>query len=340
MPWHGCRRLRKMHLDENLVSTVSLTLLSRYRFWRVTFWMFWGGTIFTTGWILRCVSSYYPSNLNIYIASTVFTYAGPPIFSAAEYNVLGRLLYYLPMHAPFNPGATVIFFIYLGATVEGLTAAGASIYATAHGANDAQVYVTGGTLISVALALQAAIECAFIAMVGLLHYRCARANTLPRNVRRLCIMLYGTSTFVLIRCIARAIASFDTESTTTCNRICQAVLFHEWYLYVFEAAPMVFYTYWINLVHPGRLLPSDKRQYLDPDGVTERIGPMWADKRTPWRKIADPLDVGGAITGKSKGEAFWLRSGDWEVAPRGSFSEGTATNVGRKSASGTVTWGR
>ncbi|KAK0970954.1 hypothetical protein LTS16_015722 [Friedmanniomyces endolithicus] len=309
----------------------------RYRFWRVNFWMFWGGTIFTTAWILRCISSFHRSNLNIYIAQTVFIYAGPPIFSAAEYNQLGRLMYYLPMHAPFNPGRTVTFFIHLGAMVEGLTAAGASLFATAHGANDMQQHVTGDRLISVALALQAAIECIFIAMVGLIHYRCARAGTLPRNVRQLCIMLYGTSTFVLIRCIARAIESFETETTTTCNSICHAVLFHEWFLYVFEAAPMVFYTYWINIVHPGRLLPSDKRRYLDPDGLTERMGPMWADTRSLWMKLADPLDIGGAITGNSKGEAFWLRPSDWEVAPGGSFSEGTATNVRSKSVSGTAT---
>ncbi|TKA70770.1 hypothetical protein B0A55_03727 [Friedmanniomyces simplex] len=311
----------------------------RYRFWRVTFWMFWGAAIFTTGWVLRCVSSYYPSNLNIYIAETVFIYAGPPIFSAAEYNVLGRLMYYLPMHAPFNPGRTIIFFIYLGATVEGLTTAGASLYATAHGVNDIAVYVRGGILISVALALQAAIECMFIAMVGLMHYRCVRAKTLPRNVRTLCIMLYGTSTFVLLRCIARAIESFSTETTTTCYSICQLVLFHEWYLYVFEAAPMVLYTYWINIVHPGRLLASDKHRFLDPDGVTERIGPMWVDKRSLREKIMDPFDFGGAMTGKSKREAFWLQPQDWEVAPGGSFARGTATNIRSKSAS-SMTAGR
>ncbi|KAK4539697.1 hypothetical protein LTR36_010460 [Oleoguttula mirabilis] len=305
----------------------------RYRFWRVTFWMFYGALIFTTGWILRCVSSYYPSNKSLYVAQTVFIYAGPPIFSAAEYNVLGRLMYYMPMHAPFNPGRTIIFFIYLGASVESLTAAGASLYATAHGVDDSQTYITGGTLISVSLALQAVIECVFISMVALMHYSGVKAKTLPRNVRTLCIMLYGTSTFVLLRCIARAIESFSTATTTHCNGVCRLVLFHEWYLYVFEAAPMVIYTFWLNLIHPGRLLPADKNRYLDPDGVTQRIGPLWIDSRSKWEKIMDPLDFGGAMTGTSKREAFWLQPERWVPAPGGSFAQGTATNVKTASTS-------
>ncbi|KAK4892176.1 hypothetical protein LTR27_009360 [Elasticomyces elasticus] len=300
----------------------------RYRFWRVTFWMFWAALVFMTGWILRCVSSYHPANRNISIAATVFIYAGPPIFSAAEYNVLARLMYYLPMHAPFNPGRALLFFIYLGSAVESLTAAGASLYATSRGGADKNALITGGTLISVSLALQAAVECIFISLVALMHYRCARAKTLPYNVRSLCFMLYGTSTFVLLRCIARAIESFSTETSTHCNGVCRLVLFNEWYLYVFEAAPMVLYTYWINLVHPGRLLPTDKHRYLDPNGVTERMGPMWVDQRSAREKLMDLLSLGVAMRGRiMTREAFWLQPEKWEVASGGSFAEGTATNV-------------
>lgn len=54
--------------------------------------MIWGGTVFTTGWVLRAISTYKPSNLNLYIAQYAFIYVGPPIYSAAEYSVLGRLL--------------------------------------------------------------------------------------------------------------------------------------------------------------------------------------------------------------------------------------------------------
>jgi hypothetical protein len=108
-----------------------LTSTSRYHYWRVIFFMFWGGAVFMSGWITRAISSHYPANLPLYISQTVLVLAGPPIYSAAEYNILSRLMNYLPMHAPLNPNRVVILYIYLGATVEGLTAAGATLMASA-----------------------------------------------------------------------------------------------------------------------------------------------------------------------------------------------------------------
>jgi hypothetical protein len=275
--------------------------------------MIWGGTVFTTGWILRTISTYNPSNLGLYIAQYVLIYAGPPIYTAAEYSVLGRLLRYLPMHAPLNPDRVMLLFIYLGAAVESLTAAGANLVATAKG-DTAQVH-SGSTLISIALVLQVFIELLFISMVATLHRRCVSAGIFPRNVRRLCIMLYGTSTLVFIRCIFRAIASFATLSaSSSCNDLCRTVLLHEWYLYVFEALPMLVYTCWINAIYPGTLLPRDRNVYLNPDGLAERRGPGWVDKRSPWQTFVDPLDIIGMIKGQQKYEKFWLEPEMWVTA--------------------------
>jgi hypothetical protein len=275
--------------------------------------MIWGGTVFTTGWILRTISTYNPLNLNLYIAQYVLIYAGPPIYTAAEYSVLGRLLRYLSMHAPLNPDRVVLFFIYLGAAVEGLTAAGASLVATAKG--DTKQAQSGSTLISIALVLQAVIELVFITMVATIHRRCVLVDTFPRNVCRLCIMLYGTSTLVFIRCIFRAIEAFATLSaSSTCNNLCRTVLFHEWYLYVFEALPMLIYTWWINAIYPGTLLPRDRNLYLDPDGLTERSGPGWVDERSRWETFVDPFDLVGTIKGQQRHEKFWLEPGKWMTA--------------------------
>jgi hypothetical protein len=275
--------------------------------------MIWGGTVFTTGWILRTISTYNPSNLSLYIAQYVLIYAGPPIYTAAEYSVLGRLLRYLPMHAPLNPDRVMLLFIYLGAAVEGLTAAGASLVATARG--DTAQAQSGSILISIALVLQAVIELIFIAMVAAIHRRCILARTWPRNVRRLCIMLYGTSTLVFIRCIFRAIESFAILSASfSCNDLCRTVLLHEWYLYVFEALPMLIYTWWINAIYPGALLPKGRNVYLDPDGLTERRGPGWVDKRSRWETFVDPFDLVGMIKGQHNHEKFWLEPEKWMTA--------------------------
>ena len=293
--------------------------------------MFWGGTVFTAGWVMRAILSYNPSNLNLYIAQQCLILAGPPIFAAAEYNILGRMMYYLPMHAPLHPGRLVYFFIYLGAGVEGLTGAGASLAATST-RGDLSQYKTGSTLISIALVLQAAVECVFISVVALMHQRAARAHMLSRNVRMLCVMLYGTSTLILIRCIFRAIESFATLNIITsspCTGICRVVSHQEWYLYVFEAVPMALYTIWLNVMHPGRYLQRNKCRYLDIDGKTERLGPGWIDQRPKWKTFVDPMDLTNTLKGEPKHEKFWLYAEQWPVASGGSLACGTASNTSK-----------
>jgi hypothetical protein len=296
--------------------------LSHYHFWRVTFFMVWGGAIFMSGWIMRTVSSYHTANIGFYSAQYVLILCGPPIYSAAEYNVLGRLMHYLPMHAPLNPSRVIYFFVYLGAAVEGLTAAGAAKQSVAK--DDKEKLRSGQNLVIVGLILQAVVESLFMTMVALMHYRAAVSNMLTKKVRNICIMLYGTSTLVLLRCICRAVEGFAVKQaldSTTCKGTCNNVLRHEWFLYAFEAAPMVLYTFWLNVMHPGRLLPRERNCYLDSEGI-ERLGPGWIDKRSPWMTFIDLFDVAG--TGHEK---FWLKPDDWPMVGGGSDEPGRSTNV-------------
>lgn len=143
---------------------------------------------------------------------------------------------------------------------------------------------------------------------------------LSSNVRALCIMLYGTSTLVLFRCIFRAIDSFATQSVieaSQCGSLCRLVSEREWYIYVFEATPMAIYTIWLNIMHPGRYLPRDKNQYLDLDGNTERIGPGWLDGRSKWQTFADPFDLVNTAKGHPAHEKFWLDAQRWPEVAKG-----------------------
>ena len=274
---------------------------------------------------MRCISSYHPDNLNIYIASSIFIYAGPPIYSAAAYNIVGRLMNYVPMHALLNPNRVLIFFVYLGAAVEAITAAGAAKNLTAEG--DIEEYKSGGALIAAGLVFQAVVECCVIGVVATVHARCSRARMLSSNVRILCITLYGTSTLVLLRCIFRAVEAFEMFDKIGCRENCGPILSHEWYLYAFELGPMLVFTWWMNALHPGRNLPRQKNRYLSPDGHTERMGPGWIDRRSTWETFADPLDLGGMIKGMPSHEEYWLREDEWPVCRDGSFAVGTATNT-------------
>lgn len=63
---------------------------SRYRAWRITFWMFYGGAAYAGGFITRSIFANNPSNKDLYMAQYILILCGPPIYSAAEYNVLAR----------------------------------------------------------------------------------------------------------------------------------------------------------------------------------------------------------------------------------------------------------
>ncbi len=176
------------------------------------------------------------------------------------------------------------------------------------------------------------VECVFISFIALMHHRASRARMLSPNVRALCIMLYGTSTLVLLRCIFRAIDSFATHTAIDaeqCGSLCRLITNQEWYIYVFEATPMAIYTIWLNVMHPGKYLPRDKFQYLDLDGKTERVGPGWTDHRSQWQTFADPFDIANTIKGTPAHEKFWLQAETWPMATGGSFAQGTASNATR-----------
>ncbi|KAG9232672.1 putative RTA1 domain protein [Amylocarpus encephaloides] len=301
----------------------------RYRYWRVTFFMFYGGAVFASGWILRVLSSYQTDNLNLYIAQYILILCGPPIYSAAEYNVLGRMMHYLPMHAPLNPSRVTYFFVYLGATVESLTAAGASLISNADARKSA--LRTGGTMVVISVILQAVVECLFMFMVAMMYNRCQKSKMLTPNLKNVCIMLFGTSILVLFRCVFRIVeyVSILKVLTSDCGSACvPPVLKNEWYIYAFEAAPMLLYTYWLNIMHPGRMLPSDSKIYLD-FNRQERVGPGWKDKRPLIMSFCDPFDLEGMIKGRSAAEKYWLRPDDWSLVDARTGKEQSGVQLAR-----------
>jgi len=289
--------------------------------------MFWAGAIFMTGWMLRSFSARRTTNLGLYVAQYMLVYLGPPIYSAAEYNILGRLMHYLPMHAPFHPGRVVYFFVYLGAAVEVLTALGAAEISASK--DDVALLRKGASLLAAAVVLQAIIELLFVSLVGRIHYQCAKAGMLTPNVRVVCITLYGTSALILLRCVFRAVEKFNilrVVSSGACGGTCDNIISTEWYLYAFEGAPMALYTLWLNVMHPGRFLPSSKKRFLGYDKV-ERIGPGWNDNRPKIMSLMDPLNFEAMIKRQPSHRKFWLEAENYLVASDGSFAKGTATNV-------------
>lgn len=233
-----------------------------------------------------------------------------------RYNVLGRLVQYLPMHSPLNPRRIMYFFIYLGAIVEGLTAAGGARMATAGDDNDR--LKSGASIVAGAAIMQILVESFFIFMVAQTHHRVVKSKMLTSSLRTVFIMLYGTSTLILVRCVYRTVEKFSivtTIDTARCDGSCATVLRQEWYFYVFEVAPMALYTLWLNVIHPGRFLPNSPNIYLGYDKL-EREAMGWVDKRSRFVTFMDPFDWAGLVTKRNSKDAFWERPDEFPIVEK------------------------
>lgn len=211
---------------------------------------------------------------------------------------------YLPMLAGLHPNRVLIFFVYVGAVVEGITAAGAAKRAAA--GLDIDKYKSWGT--------HRGRPCPPSSgrMSG--STRCGH-GTLPRRASE--HGAHATSECSASRDTAHQSLSCDAASfapskhsrcsiTSAASRTALLSSVNEWYLYAFELGPVLIFTYWLNLLHPGRFLLRNKSRYLGTDGRIERIGPGWIDHRSQWETFLDPLDIEGMIKGQPSHEKYWL----------------------------------
>jgi hypothetical protein len=56
----------------------------------------WATSVWIAGFVCRSISVYNVQAINIFIAQFVLILMGPPLYAAAEYFILGRLMAYLP----------------------------------------------------------------------------------------------------------------------------------------------------------------------------------------------------------------------------------------------------
>lgn len=289
---------------------VILTLLGAYQIYqsfvkyhwkKFGFTMTWATAVWIGGFVCRSISVYNVQNVNIFIAQFVLVLMGPPLYAAAEYFILGRLLAYLPYYAPIHPGRVFSTFIILSVIVESLTANGAANSAGAD-RGPAQRRI-GLACLKAALILQCCVEALFFSLVATVEYRCRKAKKFPHQIRAVFYVLYVTSFMILVRCVIRTVEGFEAASCDPDRKdpYCGPVSKNEVFLWVFEIANITLFVFLLAIFHPGKYLPRASEIFLDKvDMKTERVGPGFskADKRPLIVTIIDPFNFYGLITGK------------------------------------------
>lgn len=232
-----------------------------------------------------------------------------PVYEAANFLTLGRILYYIPYHSPIHPGRVFTTFLAVGVVIELFTANGGAL--SANQSNPESKRKTGDALLKTALILQLVLMVAFVSLILRFAYRCHKAGLLTRKLIRLLTVLLISCALITARTVFRTVEHFavvevwnNLEKVRKGEADIHPLIAEEWYFWVFEVAVMFCNTVMLNIFHPMTRLPRSNKIYLAPDGVTEIEGPGFKENRPTWLTFIDPFDISGMIMGR-KHERYW-----------------------------------
>ncbi|KAL2863666.1 putative RTA1 domain protein [Aspergillus lucknowensis] len=278
----------------------------KYRSWKVSGLLPWSALLFTIGFILRTIGAFGEwDNVPVYIASTVFLLAGPPVYEGANFLILGRILYYIPYMSPIHPGRVFSTFIGLLFFVEVLTANGAALVANTEATQGRRDI--GEALLKTALILQLVLMAGFVSLAATFHTKCCRAGVFNKKLKHVLTVLYISCVLIVTRTIYRTKEYFSVAGAHNWDDPVDVdpLIRYEWYFWFFEVVVMYCNTTMLNIFHPMRFLPRSNKIYLAKDGVTEIEGPGFDDPRPWFVTFIDPFDIVGLIFRKGKEDKYW-----------------------------------
>ncbi|KAK4452043.1 RTA1 domain-protein [Podospora aff. communis PSN243] len=278
-----------------------------YASWRITGLYVVCGIFFTAGFIVREMGAFDYGDIIKYIVQICLIYAAPPLLELANYNILGRILYYAPYHSPIHPGRVITTFALISVVIEALNGNGAALVANTSLPQWRQEI--GRNLLKAALLIQTAVIGLFLILAIVFHRRCARAGTLNSRLTNVLYTLYASTFLITTRTIFRvveyySIADFHFDDPDLDPSTLNPIIRYEWYFYVFEAGLMLINHVLMNVRPPRKYLPKSAKTYLKRDGVTEVTGPGYKDGRSFIVTVLDPFGIWGMLKGK-KQEKFW-----------------------------------
>lgn len=247
-----------------------------------------------------------------------------PLYELANYQILGRILYYVPHLSPIHPGRVLTTFAFISAVIESLNANGA-VNAFNSSLPEKRQNL-GKSLLKAALLMQLIVVVLFISLAGTFHRRIRRAGVVRPGIYTVLWSLYASSALITARTIYRTAEYFGVAAIKIGQGVDDADLGveirYEWFFYVFEAVLMLCNAWLGNIKHPRKYLPKSTKMYLARDGVTEIEGPGYKDTRKFIVTLIDPFDLASLFKRSGQHGAFWD-----EDAQGHKSGEGTTTVV-------------
>ncbi len=224
-----------------------------------------------------------------------------------NYQVLSRLLYYVPYHSPLHPGRILSTLADVSAIVETLNGNGVSYWANIKVSHGKQLM--GRDFLKASLVVQLVVLIGFISLTAWFQHRCKKNGPNPKNVKDVVITLYLSSALIGTRAIYRTV-EYYTVTTFIYNpdmnpESASPIIKYEAFFWCFEALLMLANSVLWNFRHPMKHLPLDSRVYLSEDGVTEVVGPGYEDLRSFVIAMVDPFDLIGLAMGRHTKKEFW-----------------------------------
>ncbi|PMD38786.1 hypothetical protein L207DRAFT_490473 [Hyaloscypha variabilis F] len=279
----------------------------RYKSFKITFMHIFCALTMTAGYTLREVGAFHYTTVNIYIASMTIIYSVPPLYEMCNYQILSRLLYYVPYHSPMHPGRILTTLGGISAVVETLNGNGVSYWANIKVSHSKQIM--GLDFLKASLVVQLVVLVGFISLTAWFHYKCQRVGPFPKAVRDVIITLYISSVLIGIRALYRTVEYYTVKvfiyKPDMDPSSASPLIKYEAFFWVFEALLMLANSVLWNVRHPMAHLPLDSRVYLAEDGSKEIVGPGYEDLRFFVVAMVDPFDLIGLAMGRHTRKEFW-----------------------------------
>jgi len=297
---------------------------TQYKSWKITAMFPWCALTIADGYILREVGAFQYTRVNIYIASLTIIYSAPPLYEMCNYQILSRLLYYVPYHSPIHPGRILTTLAGVSAVVETLNGNGVSYWANIKLSEGKQNM--GKAFLKASLVMQLVVLLGFLSLVGWFHYKCKKYGPFPKNVKEVLTTLYLSSGLIGTRAIYRTVEYYTVTTFVYKQDMnpssASPLIKHEAYFWVFEALLMLANSFLWNFRHPIKHLPLDSKVYLADDGVTEIIGPGYEDLRFFVIAMVDPFDLIGLAMGRHIRKEFWKTNASGEEQEKNEAVDG------------------